>query len=542
MVRKIILLFVILLSIAFQLIAQASDTRIEIEVSSPSDMYYAVPAGANGVLIFGEAERKDKDGIPFDFTLYNTRFEKEWTLPITVPKRAHLINKFYDTERNELYMLFGIKRKGVYQSDFEVLSLNAATKEHKSIKGNFGKKTVLNDFYATDGVVTFGGAVIPNAGDFYLKGLFTTALLFVPAFFGSMNYKLMPVLYRADFNNMALIQPPLDLKGNSHITSVSPGPDKGNTTVLLSSKKSKTNIAFNLMRFGQTHSPEEIVTLNIQNSYDITSGRILNDNSGGMYVVGSYYTRPKSYKESYLRTGSAITSPALGIYIAHVSDGKQDYLKTYSFSKFENFFSFLPRRQQMRAQKRALRRETSMSGYSILMHNPIQTAEGLVVIGEAFYPEYETDCYTEFQPNGTTVQRCSTIFVGYRFTHALAAGLSKEGELLWDNCFPVMEILTFDLKQQVKDFVDGEEILLLYSYDGALKSMVLSGKNKVSPRTVQEIDTGVSGDNVKANYASGIEHWYDNYFIAYGFQKIKNTKASGKSRRRVFYFSKIAYQ
>ena len=84
--------------------------------------------------------------------------------------------------------------------------------------------------------------------------------------------------------------------------------------------------------------------------------------------------------------------------------------------------------------------------------------------------------------------------------------------------------------------------MLVYSFDGELKSKVVSGKTVVEGKTGVKIDTGNANDKVKENYGSGIEYWYDNYFIAYGYQKIKSDKYSGKSKRKVFYFNKIAYK
>ncbi len=38
----------------------------------------------------------------------------------------------------------------------------------------------------------------------------------------------------------------------------------------------------------------------------------------------------------------------------------------------------------------------------------------------------------------------------------------------------------------------------------------------------------------------GFEHWYDNFYLAYGIQKIKNSKDNDtKLNRRVFYINKI---
>jgi len=165
-----------------------------------------------------------------------------------------------------------------------------------------------------------------------------------------------------------------------------------------------------------------------------------------------------------------------------------------------------------------------------------------VMVAEAYYPEYETHCETVFNPNGSTYQRCYTVFVGYRFTHAIIAGFDESGELIWDNSFEIMDILTYDLKPKVKFLLEDNEILLVYSFNGEIKTKVVSGKAVVEGKTGVKIDTGDSNDKVKENYGSGIEYWYDNYFIAYGYQRIKGDKNSGKSKRKVFYFNKIEYK
>lgn len=42
---------------------------------------------------------------------------------------------------------------------------------------------------------------------------------------------------------------------------------------------------------------------------------------------------------------------------------------------------------------------------------------------------------------------------------------------------------------------------------------------------------------------SNINHWYDNYFIAFGKQKIKNKEEKdAKKKRKVYFFTKLRYE
>jgi hypothetical protein len=57
------------------------------------------------------------------------------------------------------------------------------------------------------------------------------------------------------------------------------------------------------------------------------------------------------------------------------------------------------------------------------------------------------------------------------------------------------------------------------------------------------LNTGKETDKVTNTYDGGdIEYWYDNYFLAHGYQRIKTKGKLIGGRRTVFYFQKIAYK
>jgi hypothetical protein len=55
------------------------------------------------------------------------------------------------------------------------------------------------------------------------------------------------------------------------------------------------------------------------------------------------------------------------------------------------------------------------------------------------------------------------------------------------------------------------------------------------------IETNYNNDKLISDYNSDMEYWYGNYFISYGYQKIKNV-VQNKGKRTVFYFNKIGFQ
>ncbi|MCF8299135.1 MAG: hypothetical protein K9J13_16420, partial [Saprospiraceae bacterium] len=136
------------------------------------------------------------------------------------------------------------------------------------------------------------------------------------------------------------------------------------------------------------------------------------------------------------------------------------------------------------------------------------------------------------------------VFDGYRYTHAIVAAFDKDGERLWDNTFEIMNVLSFNLKERVKVLRNSEddEIVLVYSYGGQLNSKVIEGSKVVERKQTTKLETKNEKDKVLSNYDSDMEYWYDNYFITWGYQRIKE-KGKGllNKKRQVFYFTKIAY-
>ena len=144
--------------------------------------------------------------------------------------------------------------------------------------------------------------------------------------------------------------------------------------------------------------------------------------------------------------------------------------------------------------------------------------------------------------NGQMVTSCYDVFVGYRYTRALIAGFDKSGELVWDQNFPIGEILTFNLKERVKVMVAEDETLtFLYNSGGAINSLSIKDGEKLTEKEVVKIETNFSNDKVKQNINNDADFWYGNYFLTYGIQKIKN-KDADKKKRTVFYFNKIEVQ
>lgn len=529
----------------FMLQLASAQGRVEIEVASLSDDYYLFPAGKNGVVLFGEADTKVRNATPYIFTKYNVNFIKEWELQVDVKPRLFPLKSFYDASNSKLYLLMARGSTSYVTDAFQLLELNLSDKTVNKLSGVFKRRTHITDFIVHEGRAFMGGYSLPPGSDLFFKTLYSVMLFYIPALFGSFNFKLDPVLFTADFNKNTLAEFPLQLKGNARISGITKDINNGNINILYSEKASRKEIKQGIKVLDSTSVWIEDIVFAQNESVDILSGRLISFDSSNRIVVGMYAPRPHGYKESYFN--ESIHNPASsGLYCAGLEGSKQTFLKLYPYTGFANFYNFLSDRSQMRIKKKMARRQakgkTYNARYYVMANDLIMQDTSCVFLAEAYYPEYETRCETVFNPNGTTYQRCYSVFTGYRVTHAIAAAFNKNGELLWDNSFEVMDVVSFDLKPRVKALPDGNELLLVYAFNGELKSKVIAAGTVVEGKNTVKIETSKPNDKIKESYGSGIEYWYDNYFIAYGYQKIKNLNAPTNTKRRVFYFNKIAYK
>lgn len=234
-----------------------------------------------------------------------------------------------------------------------------------------------------------------------------------------------------------------------------------------------------------------------------------------------------------------------GMYFSIYDGDKQEVFERHNFTDFDNFFKYLPEKSEKKMDKKKAKAEKKgkelLVNYSMLTHDIIEKDGAYIMIGEAYYAHYHTECTTTYV-NGAPQTTCRQVFDGWMFTHAVIAAFDENGKKLWDNCFEIQNILTYDLSEKIKVMFKEDEVVLVYSIGGYINSKVIEGKKVVEGKHKTKIETNYKEDKVKSDGGSSIAYWYDNYFIAYGYQRIKNTsKKDTKRKRTVFYFNKIEY-
>ncbi|WP_420150018.1 hypothetical protein [Spirosoma sp.] len=267
---------------------------------------------------------------------------------------------------------------------------------------------------------------------------------------------------------------------------------------------------------------------------NLISGKLLPVNESESLLVGNYSTDCTPYSQ--------------GIYVTRIHHGgpgntsgdtASHTIQYIEFSQLQNFFNYLKPHRQQKLLARALKKKEEGKDYKfhyrLLVHDLQVTSEGLTLVAEVYYPQYR----------GSSIAyggyiRSSDRYEGYRYTHAFVCGFDKQGKLLWDNCFPIKELLSKELIEMVQVSQQGDRMVMAYPNDGEITTEVIQGSKVLKETERFKLKTNAENEKVTFSSQDNLMAWYGRHFLAFGFQKIMPSR-NYASQREVFYLNKLTY-
>ncbi len=235
-----------------------------------------------------------------------------------------------------------------------------------------------------------------------------------------------------------------------------------------------------------------------------------------------------------------------GLFFLQFSEDSLNKLRFYDLLGFDNIYGSLAGRQ-MDYSKNDVNAQTRQpkKSLSALFHflNPqvLLKDDKYVFTVELYKPYYRTETRMDYDYYGRPIPYTYSVFEGYNFYDLIIAGLTREGELLWNNDFPIYNLKSFTLTPNVIVFKDGNYISMAYVNEGKVHSYTIEGPVDIA-REESEIITNFTKDRIASDAYNFIKHWYGDYFLIYGYQKLKNRTLADQSTRTVFYANKVAYK
>lgn len=505
MKNKILLACIFLLSIQFNYAQISYKKRIEFELNNGYTNEKILEFGENGFIISSRAAKTSKKGKEWKYEKFDTNLKRVKSKSIYLGKKFYSDESYTSSTRNHRFFR---DKKG----NFTLVTINALNLEIEKVSGVLPKKTSVRDM-----------AVI---GDF--------------AFLKAVSKK-QPFLFSINWKTGAKRLIPLVIEGAKmkkvSVKNFQVSEQNNEIYVFVKVPKSKKASDLHVIRlnsFGEKQDQFNLTAEIDKNIVEITASKVTDDE----------YIYTGTYSSKYINQSE-------GIFFCTAQRNKINQIEFYNFLDLENFLSYLPEKRQekikKKQQKKANKGKELTFNYSICPHDIIKTDDGYIFIGEAYYETYRTETrQVTSTVNGVTTTRTETyqVFDGYQYTHAMVAKFSHQGKLIWDQ--------TFEMWSAYKPFYVKKFISIAEKNPKSLQ-LVYTSRNKIYAKSFgydgqvqhasssKEIKTGKEGDKVKYAF-SNLDFWFDNFFIAYGKQKIKNTATEGKRKRKVLFVSKIQYK
>ncbi|MEK6478312.1 hypothetical protein WJR50_12275 [Catalinimonas sp. 4WD22] len=476
--------------------------RIEIEVESTSNEFVVVSADENGLLIFRDSEERNPEGKHiWEFHKYNTALKQEWRRDLAI--ESDYILRGYDYDKGQLCVLF---QDGPYQDRrWPMLNMSVET---------------------GDTVQHFINRVAPvNLEYFEIVG--QTVVLG-----GQINYK--PVVIHYDMLTSRLRALPGIYQENGELIDIIPNENDNTFDVLIGEMNDNRVKTVTLKAYDQYSNLLQSAPLNTEDRKNLLDAQVTEFDGEKQFLAGTYGPRRSRYSR--------------GIFIASVQPNGEQDIKYYNYGDLNNFFNYMRDKREARIKRRIERRKQKNKklkfNYRMVIHELIADNGKYILLGEAYYPKYNSYYYSGFY-GGYPSRYDNMYFDGYRFTHAIAVCFDRKGNLLWDHAFKLDNVKSMQLKQLVHVNVQNDSVVLMYSYEKEITTKVIRNNGEYEETTTKPIKLANESDTLKNKNDSeiaGIEKWYGEYFYVHGTQDIKNSQSRSLDlKRKVFFINKVAY-
>lgn len=474
--------------------------RFEIPQDENTSDYRVISLQDKGLLIY--RRYFNKGYISLELTRMDTALQKKWVGIITLDNSLTMLQSRMCN--NNVFILF--KQRNSAKSDFQILEINSDT-------GNYGYHMVNN-------------AIPFNPSEFIV----TSEAAWIGGYF---NYR--PVIIYHNFNTQTSKALPGFFNEPGELNQLK-AYDNGAVDVVVIAKNAERKKCLWIRNYNVEGNLIKTTILEPEAKKNFIFGRsvkIQNDEQ----IVGGVYGRNTEYSR--------------GLFIASVNPYGEYTVNYYNFADLSNFFNYMKESKQKRIKSRIERRKVSGKkvkfNYRFLVHDIVPYGDQYILLGEAFYPTYIYPAYYKNFQRFIYDPRIKSdiIFDEFQYTHAMIIGFNKEGKLSWDNSFELNDVKARELTQFVKIQTEQSRIVLLYLFQNQIRSKIIKDSQVLEGLTQKDMKTKYQSDKTENQdtETSHLDHWYKNYFYAYGVQNVKNlTDGDVSLHRKVFFINKLNYK
>lgn len=487
--------------------------RVEIDVKSDAATYKLITCGEDGFIMFYETTITQDDYQFWVFVSYNKFMLESWKKDVPIFENMSYRKKTLKGEY--LYLLFhDIDKKKSEVYNYQILKINVANGKYELFSGEVPDNSRFVEFDVLGEYIIAGLDTEDKQSGIYSLNMITKETN--PVFEMQTDRSKVESIY-------------IDTLHNSYIG-------------VFNIHTSRSEYFYVLKEFDINGTEINSIVIQPGENKKLNTGKLITINENERLLIGTY----DFVKGGTIDKKDYFSNEAIGFYSIRIIDNQQSGGNFYNFLDLENMTGYLKSREYQQAKKKAEKSDENTDKHSLnfdlLLHEIIQEDSLYYFVTEAYYEEYHTVTSTYYDFYGHPVPVSYSVFDGYKYFNTFISCFDHKGEKLWDNGMEIFDILTFNLINRVVVYFIGDEILMAYNREGKIGAKIINGPNVVEGLKHYPLESSYVNDKIITDTKSNMEYWYNNYFIAYGFQTIRNNSLVNKSKRVVFYINKVAYE
>jgi len=512
--------FLFILFIYLSSYGQSLDAiRLEVESDIDAEAFRVETIGKDGLLIFYVSNELDKEKKrKWYFGLFDNGLTQNWLKFIALADKIEFVKSFRDSKN--IYLFF--KNSGRDRSDYgyyEIVTYNIRKQDFSKISGSIPAKAE----YA-------GIDIIGNTACLGLNlKKYETDLVFI------------------NLNDGELTPVHIDKETPGYIESIYADRVTNQFYVAIKQNRDRRYISEHIIAYSSSGKQVSNVKITGTEPLKYFKDYVMTSNNNELLVFGTYNVITEK-NPTFKDMEDDLENRSAGMFYMKFVDGKQVSLKYYDFMGFSNISGAIGRNNfvttKLSNSKDTTQRANNMVSAAFNLSKPLvykSPNNEYVFSVEVFQPYYKTETRMDYDFYGRPYPYTYNVFQGYDYYDVIVAGISPSGDLNWSNDFPIDDMLTYSRSRKTVVFNDDRFVLLAYINNGNVVYQMIDGSSDID-RSKMKIGTDYPQDRVIDEENSHIMHWYDDYFLIYGYQKIKNRTLGDKSTRTVFYTNKIAYK
>lgn len=507
------LIFVLLYFQFSSAFAQPTDAlRIEIAAKTLNKTHHVEMMGTDGLMVFFESNELSEQGErKWYFNMYSSMFEEKWIRYVLLKDGL----TFDKTLRSggKIYMLFSSKdQKKSRENAFQLIIYEINTEKFNLLGAALKPESQIKTF-----------EILRNQGLIFIQNRDEIEML-------TINLTTTQISSKS-----------LGVEGKAVIQHSYANQSAGE--VILAVKKyhagrydSEEFIAFD--PYGQKkylfrHKTERPLFLHTYLIQATEEG----------YIVAGCYEQTENKRMKQRDGHNSFTFETNGFFFLSFSSAGIITENYIGLNDLDNLYSTITSFELVNSRQRKgkSKRNDRRVSLSFQLFNPsfFKSGEHFVFSAEAFRPRYRTETRMDYDFYGRPIPYTYNVFDGFEFFAGIINGFDSRGQLIWQNNLEMRDLISYDMNPHINIFDDPEGMVLSYVGFGKIISKMIRQSQTIGQPEQIKIESKYANDRLQSEDNATLKHWYGNYFLATGYQKIINNRLRDDATRTVLFMNKV---